>query len=171
MGDTQIPRLTPIAVDTNILFDLAQEIDVVIDCLQTIKKRIPNSSIIVLPTVILELTKGAKSSEAKEREVAIKALSSIRNPWRFVPVNSISVGHGVVEQIGRKIRCKGLIPDEEIHDSFIVAEAALYGASILVSNDAHIKDIDQPMLKIELDSSDVGCPVISSPWKIVHNFF
>ena len=54
-----MPRLRPIAVDTNILFDLVQEVEVVIDCLETIAKRIPNSSIIVLPTVILELRKWA----------------------------------------------------------------------------------------------------------------
>jgi predicted nucleic-acid-binding protein len=166
-----MPRLRPIAVDTNILFDLVQEVEVVIDCLETIAKRIPNSSIIVLPTVILELRKRAKSGDLKEQAIAAKALSNILNPWGFVPVNCIPVGHGIVEQIGRKIRVCGLIPDEEIHDSFIVAEAALYGATMLVSSDAHIKDIDQKILKIELDASDVHCPLIASPWKIVNTFF
>jgi hypothetical protein len=52
-----------------------------------------------------------------------------------------------------------------------VAEAALYGATMLVSSDGHIKDIDQKMLKIELDASDVHCPLIASPWKIVNTFF
>jgi hypothetical protein len=28
-----MPRLSPIAVDTNVLFDLAQEVEVIIDCL------------------------------------------------------------------------------------------------------------------------------------------
>lgn len=166
-----MPRLTSIAVDTNILFDLVQKVEVVIDCLETIAKRIPNSSIIVLPTVILELQKWAKSGDLKEQETSAKALSSILNPWGFVPVNCIPVGHGIVEQIGRKIRAGGLIPEEEIHDSFIVAEAALYGATMLISSDGHIKDIDQTMLRIELKAGDVYCPVIASPWKIVNNFF
>jgi len=103
--------------------------------------------------------------------MAAEALSKILNPWGFVPVNFISVGHGIVEQIGRKIRARGLIPEEEIHDSFVVAEAALYGATMLVSSDSHIKDIDQQILKIELDASDVHCPLIASPWKIVNTFF
>jgi predicted nucleic acid-binding protein len=166
-----MPRLSPIAVDTNVLFDLAQEVEVVIDCLETIAKRVPHSSIIVLPTVILELRKRAGSGEPAEQAIATKALSSILNPWGFVPVNFIPVGHGIVEQIGRKIRDRGLIPDEEINDSFIVAEAALYGATMLISSDSHITDIDQKMLKIELDSSDVDCPLIASPWKIVNTFF
>ena len=164
-------KLTPIAVDTNFLFDLVQENEAVVDCLDTIRRRIPNPSIIVLPTVIIELRKWAKSGDAAQKAIATKAISSILTPWRFVPVNCIPVGHGIVEQIGRRIRSKGLIPEEEIHDSFIVAEAALYGATILVSSDGHIKDIDQKMLKIELDSSDVPCPLIASPWKIVNAFF
>jgi hypothetical protein len=166
-----MPRLSSIAADTNILFDLVEEVEVVMDCLETIARRIPNSNIIVLPTVIIELRKRAKSGDPKEQAIAAKALSKILDPWGFVPVNSIPAGHGMVEQIGRKIRASGLIPDEEIHDSFIVAEAALYGATMLISSDAHIKDIDQQMLKIELDASGVHCPLIASPWKIVNSFF
>jgi hypothetical protein len=46
---------------------------------------------------------------------------------------------------------------------FKSAEAALYEVTILLSSDAHIKDINQQMLKIELSACDVGCPLISSP--------
>jgi len=166
-----MPRLTSIAVDTNVLFDLVQKVEVVIDCLETIAKRIPNSRITVLPTVIIELRKRTKSGDPKEQIIAEKALSNILNPWGFVPVNCIPVGHGIVEQIGRKIRAIGLIPEEEIHDSFIVAEAALYGATKLASSDGHIKDVDQTILRIELKANDVDCPAIASPWKIVNNFF
>jgi len=148
-----------------------QEVEVVIEFLEIISKRIPNSRIIVLPTVILELRKWAKSGGPKEKVIATEALSNILNPWGFVPVNFIPVGHGIVEQIGSKIRASGLIPDEEMHDSFIVAEAALYGATMLVSSDGHIKDSDQKVLKMELDASDVHCPLIASPWKIVNSFF
>ena len=91
-----MPRLRPIAVDTNILFDLVQEDEVVIDCLETIAKRIPNSSNVVLPTVILELRKRAKSGDPKAQAIAGKALCNILNPWGFVPVNFIPVGHGIV---------------------------------------------------------------------------
>jgi hypothetical protein len=70
------------------------------------------------------LQKWAKLGDPKEQEIAAKALSSILNPWGFVPVNCVPAGHGIVEQIGRKIRASGLIPGEEIHDSLIVAEAA-----------------------------------------------
>jgi len=164
-------KFTPIAIDTNVLLDLAAGEELVIDCLATISKRISNSGIIVLPTVILELRKIVKSGGTTEKRFATKALVSMLDPWGFRPVNCIPAGRGIVEQIARKIRSKGLIPEEEIHDSFIVAEAALYGVTILISNDGHIKNIDQQMLKIELDSSDVDCPLIASTWKIARQFF
>jgi len=50
-----MPKLTLVAVDANVLLNLADEVEVVIDCLNTVKKRLPNPKIIVLPTVILEL--------------------------------------------------------------------------------------------------------------------
>jgi len=167
-----MPKLTLVAVDTNVLLDFANKSEVVIDCLDTIKKRLPNPKIIVLPTVILELIDIAEDdNDTHLKSLARLSLSSILEPWGFLPVNCVPVGHGIVEQIGRKIREKGLIPDEEIHDAFVIAEAALYGAAILVSSDWHIKDTDQQMLKIELGASDVDCPLIASPWKIVHQFF
>jgi hypothetical protein len=160
-----------IAVDTNFLLDLERRRDIVLDCLDTVKKRLPNCSIIVLPTVIIELREICQFGEEDEKHSAQNALQNILAPWGFHPVNCVPVGHGIVEQIGNKLRGKGLIPEEEKHDSFIIAEAALYPATILISSDTHIRDIDQHMLKIELDSSDVGCPIIASPWQIVNEFY
>ena len=165
-------KLTPVALDTNVLLNLADGAGIVIDCLETIKRRVPNPRLIVLPTVILELTDiSERDDDPRLKSLARLALSSILEPWHFLPVNCIPVGHGIVEEIGRKIRERGLIPEEEAHDSFVIAEAALYDATILISADSHIKDIDQQMLRIELAASDVGCPLIASPWKIVHQFF
>lgn len=160
-----------IAVDTNVLLDLANGDGLVIDCLETIRKRIKNIRVVVLPTVILELAELADNGDTEQaRLLATAALRNIRK-WGFLPVNCIPVGHGIVEETGRKLRKNGLIPEDEIHDSFIVAEAGLRGVSILLSSDHHIKDIDQNSLKILLDGCDVSCPLIASPWKIVNEFF
>jgi hypothetical protein len=167
-----MPRLTPVALDSNVLINLAAKVEVVLDCLATIKKRIPNPQIIVLPTVILELTYISEFDDNPLlKSLAKLSLIKMVDPWGFVPVDFAPVGHGIVEQIGRKIREKGLVPDDQIHDSFVIAEAALYGAAILISSDTHIKDIDRDMLELELRRSDVDCPLIASPWNIVHQFF
>jgi len=171
MEGTGMPKLTQVAVDTNVLLNLSNGDEVVIDCFDTLRRRLANLQVIILPTVILELTDIAESNEHPAKMLARKALESIVGVWKFQPVNCVPVGHGIVEQIGNKIREKGLLPEAEIHDSFIISEAALYGVTLLISSDAHIKDINQPMLKLALDHCDVNCPLIASPWKIVHQFF
>jgi len=127
MEGVAVPRLTLVAVDTNVLLNLAAGVEVVMDCLDIVKTRLPNSKIIVLPTVILELTDiSERDDDPRLKSHAELSLSSILDPWGFLPVNCVPVGHGIVEQIAGKIREKGLIPEEEIHDSFVIAEAALY---------------------------------------------
>lgn len=165
-----MPKPTEVALDTCVILNLAGENRLVIECLETLRAKIPNLQIVVLPTVIQELTNIADTGEMGERELALKALASIRGSWGFLPVNCIPVGHGIVEQTGRKIRDKQLLPEEEIHDSFVIAEAGLRDVSILLSSDTHIKDIDCQELKLLLDSCDICCPLIASPRKVVAQF-
>jgi len=166
-----MPKLTSVAVDTNFLINYAAKDETILDCLGTINKRLPNPKIIVLPTVILELNDISESDDNEGKDYAREALEKMLDPWKFQPVNCVPVGHGIVEQIGCKLRNKGILPEWEVHDGFIVAEAALYGATLLISSDRHIKDINQQMLKLELKDCDVECPLIASPWKIVNQFF
>lgn len=167
-----MPEPPSIATDTNVLLDYAKQDETVIDCFSTLRRRLPGSAVLLLPTVIHELADLADEGQDEEiRQAARKALRSIFQPWGFQPVNCVPVGHGIVEQIGRTLRQKGLIPESEVNDSYVVAEAALVGASILLSSDAHLKDIPYEALKLVLDAADVPAPLIASPWKIVHQFF
>ena len=47
-----------------------------------------------------------------------------------------------------------------MNDSLLVAEATLVAATLLLSSDAHIKDIDYARLKLVLDAADVSTPLI-----------
>ena len=47
-----MPRPIEVALDTCVVLDLADEDEAVIGALQTIGKKIPDSQIIILPTVI-----------------------------------------------------------------------------------------------------------------------
>jgi hypothetical protein len=79
--------------------------------------------------------------------------------------------HGIVQRIAQTIREKGLIPELEVNDSLIVAEAGLLCVSILLSSDAHLRDVPHHDLRLIMDAADVRTPLIASPWKIVHEFF
>ena len=169
-----VPRLRPtrVAFDTNVLMDLAQDDESVLDCLAALRDRLPAVSIVVSPTVIEELVCFAdESAMSAERKAASAALANLVAKWRFVPFNCVPVGHGIVEETARKLRARQILPEEERRDSFIVVEAGLIGASILISSDAHIYGIDPYRLKVELDAADISTPLISSPWEIVKKFF
>jgi predicted nucleic acid-binding protein len=167
-----MPNPPLIAVDTNVLIDLADGNEIVIDCFSTIRRKFPNAPIIIPPTVIGELADIATDGDSEsEKESALIALLNIRSKWGFHPVNCVPVGHGIVEETARKIRAAGLIPDEEIHDSFIIAESALANVTLLLSSDGHLKDINQSALCEVLDGCDLGRLIIFSPAKIVKDFF
>ena len=158
-----------IAVDTNVLLDLANDDENVLDCFSTVHKKFPDCSIFVLPTVIDELNNHVKGG-AKESALALKALKNLLK-WGFKPISVVPVGNGIVEETARKIRGAGLIPDEEINDSYIIAEAALANVNILLSSDDHLKNINQAKLKEILDGCDLAGTIIFSPWKIVKDFY
>ena len=167
-----MPEVPLIAADTNVLLDYAQEDETVTDCFSVLRQRLPGSSVLVLPTVLYELEEAAANGRTEElRRAARTAFARLRRPWNFRPVNFIPVGHGIVQRIGQTLREKGLIPADQINDSYLVPEAGLMDVSILLSSDAHLKDIPYAELRLVMGAADVRTPLIASPWKIVHQFF
>ena len=160
-----------IAADTNVLLDLALEVEAVVDALATIRQRLPEARFVVPPTVLHELALAVRTGETDRlRKAALRALSQLR-AWGFEPLNLVPVGHGIVERIAAEIRDRDLVPAEELNDSLIIAEAALLGCRMLVSSDAHLRGVDFPRLTLLLKNSHVAAPVIATPREIVGKFF
>ena len=159
-----------IAVDTNVLLDLALEVEAVKDALDTVRKRIPGVRLVVPPTVLHELAFTVKSGDTEKKcQAAFRALSCLRQ-WGFEPLNLVPVGLGIVERIADALRHGGLIPTEEKNDSFIVAESALLDCRMLLSTDGHMRGIDLEQLTVTLHGFDVGVPLIATPREIVRKF-
>jgi len=160
-----------IAVDTNVLFDLANGEADALDALSIIRKRIPHADIVITSTVIEEMAYAADFGGTQEiRTLATKALTNLQK-WGIRPCDFKPVGHGITEKTAERIRQAGLVPEEEINDSFVIAEAALAECRLLISTDSHIADIDQATLSAVLVRCDVPTPSIVSPRKIVRDFF
>jgi rRNA-processing protein FCF1 len=165
-------KSTLVAVDTNYLFDLAAETAVAWEALEVIGKRLPQPVVTVPPTVLHELVIANDNPEdPEEQRLAAIALGSLRAKWKFQPIDFVPVGHGIVERIAESIRERGYIPQEEVNDSLILAEASLLGCVLLVTADNHLLDAPAGPLRLLLDAHDVGCPLIVSPRKIVRDFF
>jgi len=145
--------------------------DLVHDAMEAVRCRVKGCVFVVLPTVIQELTNIAEGSDSPKRKLALDALVSAVPRWGFQPLNFVPVGHGIVERIGDNIRAKGLLPEHERNDSFIVAEAALADCRLLISSDRHMLDIDAGRLAALLEMHSVSTPLIVSPGKLVREFF
>ncbi|MDR1010920.1 MAG: type II toxin-antitoxin system VapC family toxin [Opitutaceae bacterium] len=167
-------RQTPrrVAVDTNVLIDLARPGETIHDALDLMRRRIAGGvDVWVLPTVLQELLSLSEDrGETGERRMAGKAMDSLRT-WGFKPINFMPVGHGIIERIADGILSNGLLPPDERNDSLIVAEAALADCTLLLSSDNHMCGIDANRLRLFLESHDAGTPLIASPAKIVRDFF
>jgi hypothetical protein len=55
--------------------------------------------------------------------LAKRIFSHVLVEYRIKDLDLIAVGHGIVEEVARKIRDRGLLPDEEKNDSYIIVEA------------------------------------------------
>jgi predicted nucleic acid-binding protein len=164
-------RSTLVAVDTNFLLDLATPKDKAEDAVAIIRRRVQGVEIIALPTVLDELAFIAeKGDTASDRQLATRALKNLVRLWRFRPLDFIPVGHGIIDAIARKLRGEKLIPEHEVNDSYILAEAALANCTILVTSDEHIRGADATVLGLTLRSCDVNVVLIRTPAEIVRQF-
>lgn len=159
-----------VAVDANVLFDLADGLDDVVDAVSVIRERLRDARFLIPPTVQHELANWALRGDGQKRAAARKAIR-LGQSWRIVPVNLIAAGHGIAERIAERVREQGLIPEEEVNDSLVLAESALLGCSMLLSSDEHLRGIDFERLTLALQAFDVTAPVIATPREIVRKFF
>jgi predicted nucleic acid-binding protein len=165
------PKPLLVAVDTNVLLDLAEDNEHVWGAIETIRRRLKGAQIVVLPTVIQELAHLVEHGDTpRERDLAAKAAQRLIRDWKFTPINFIPVGHGITERIADSLRDRGLLPPEEVNDSFIVAESALASCAILLSSDGHIRSIPADKLNLLLAAAHVGTVVISTPREIAKKF-
>lgn len=162
----------PIAVDTNFLIALAEDDGDALDALHTLRDKLPGHRRLVSPTVILET--GFLSEQNQDRQLRWMAGIAIRKfarDWQFEYGYLTPAQLGFAEQVAREIRWRGLLPEEEKHDSCIVAEAALLGAVLLVTDDSLIRGIERLPLEILLSDFHLHAPLIITPKEIVRQFY
>ena len=76
-----------LAVDTNVLLDLAGKIEAVLDAFAVLDQRVPGSDIVVPPSVLDELAFLCDSGESEQvRLLALRALTLVREEDRFRPL-------------------------------------------------------------------------------------
>jgi predicted nucleic acid-binding protein len=161
-----------LAVDTNVLLDLAEGVEAILDTLALLDQRLPGNDTLVVPSVLDELAFLCDSGDTdRVRQSALRAMKLVREQDRFRPLLELACPQALVDEVASEIRFRGLLPSQEVHDSLILAEAALLDCGLLLTSDEHLRGIDHEHLTLVLNPFELVPPVIASPREIVRKFF
>ena len=160
-----------IAVDTNVLLDLADEVDDVTDAVQVIRRRLRQAQLLIPPTVREELANDVLNSEDFEKRERAMSAFRLARAWNIQPLDLIEARRAQARRIGQRLRRLALLPTAEINDSLVLAESALLACSMLLTSDAHLRGLDFERLSYELQTFGLAAPVTATPREIVRKFF
>jgi rRNA-processing protein FCF1 len=161
-----------LAVDTNVLLDLADGVEAVVDAFDLLDQRLPEKDVVVLPSVLDELAFLCDSGDTERvRQSALNAIGLMQQQDRFRPLLQLATPPDLATKLAREVRRRELVPEEEVHDSLILAEAALLGCALLLTSDEHLCGVDHERLTLTLHPFELVAPVIASPREIVRKFF
>jgi predicted nucleic acid-binding protein len=160
-----------IAVDTNVLLDLASEMDDVIDAVFIIRHRLNKCQMVFPPTAREELAHEASYADSFDKQERARHALQVARSSNIQPADLLETQHDMARRMGRRPRKLGLLPEEEVNDALILAEAALLNCAILLTTDAHLRGIDFMRLALEFKACSVAAPIIATPREVVHKFF
>ena len=147
-----------LALDTNLLLDLAGEKDFAHEFKEEFSRR--NYSLFVPPTVVAELAFFASLEDAPQREIASVALEKI-GVWKYQPFTLSSTQLAIAIRFATRLMDSGLIPETEQNDGKILAQTSQAGIPLLVTSDKHLLNIDEDALYLAFNEADLspGHPV------------
>src|SRR6266567_1217029 len=134
-----------LSLDTNVLFDLADQKDFAHDFRQTYQHK--GYALVVCPTVVAELYFLQEHGDAEEQRLARVALVRMV-PWdvRVFPLTGVQLV--IAWRFAAAVIARGFLPETEINYARILAETSVAAIPLLVSSDRHLLDIDQDALNI-----------------------
>src|SRR6266446_376941 len=140
--DASEGRRVLIAFDTNVLLDLAEEVDDITDAVLLLRRRLFRPQLLMLPTVREELADEAMHGEDDKDEERAQRAFQLARALSIQPIDLAEFQLEAARRIGRRLRHVGLLPEEEVNDGLILSESALLGCSILLTSDEHLRSID-----------------------------
>ena len=141
-----------LGLDSNILFDLAKELDLAHDFRLTFQGA--GYSLTASPTVFRELGFAALYSTGLHQVLAQKAVAEAAG-WGILTFSLSSVEDGIAERFSLQLRDKGLRPEDEANDGVILGETALAEVPLLVTSDKHLLDLDEDAMLLAFQEADL----------------
>lgn len=160
-----------VALDTNVLLDLARESEDVTDAMLTVRRRLRSAQLLMSPTVQEELAEEVlRADDFTDRERAQGAFDLARK-WNVHLARMVEAQHRTVRRVGQRLRDLDLLPESEVNHGLILAESALLGCGLLLTSDEHLRGVDFERLTYELRTFGLAPPVVATPREIVRKFF
>ncbi len=142
-----------LALDTNLLLDLAANGDFAHDFKEVFQSR--GYSLAAPPTVLAELhEQSVNSLTVQKRALARLALSNLL-VWDVVPLYLSAVESGIADRLANRFLELKLLPAHECNDALILAETALAKVPLLVTSDKHLLDMDEDVLALAFSDADL----------------
>jgi predicted nucleic acid-binding protein len=153
-----------LSLDTNILFDLADEEDFAHDFRETYQHK--GYALLICPTVVAELYFFREHGGAEEKRLAVSALGKIAS-WDIQVFPLTGVQLAIAGRFAAGIVARGIVPEPETNDARILAESAVAGGPLVVSSDHHLLDIDQDALRDACAEADLPPVFTASPRRLL----
>lgn len=141
-----------LALDTNLLLDLAGEADFAHEFVEEFSRR--SYALLVPPTVIAELAFFSSLKAAPQREIANAALENL-SVWKCQPFTLSSTQLAIAIRFAARLMEASLIPETEANDGKILAQTALAKIPLLVTSDKHLLDVDEDALLFAFNDADL----------------
>jgi len=139
-----------LALDSNLLFDLAGEEDFAHEFKEEFSGR--GYALLVPPTVVAELAFLASLRDTPQQELANVALEKM-GEWKCQPF-TLSATQLAIRFAVRLIGAS-LIPETEQNDGKILAQASFIKIPLLVTSDKHLLDVDENALLLAFNDADL----------------
>ena len=144
--------LRRLSLDTNILFDLADEKDFAHDFRETYQAKA--YALVICPTVVAELYFFHEYGRAEERRLASITLGRVAS-WDIQAFALTGVQLDIAWKFANSILSRNLLPECEINDARILGESSVAGIALVVSSDRHLVDMDQDVLRAAFAEADL----------------
>jgi len=141
-----------LALDTNLLLDLAGEMDFAHEFKEEFSSR--GYRLFVPPTVVAELDFFASLKAAPQQDLAHVALEKI-GVWKCQPFTLSSTHLAIAIRFAARLIDSSLIPETEQNDGKILAQTSLAKIPLLVTSDKHLLDVDGDALLLAFNEADL----------------
>lgn len=153
-----------LSLDTNVLFDLADGQDFAHDFRETYQRKA--YTLVVSPTVVAELAFLREHGDAEERRLSSLALAGL-DSWDIQVFPLADVQLDLARRLAATLIDRRLLPDDELNDAFVLAEAAVAGVPLVVSSDKHLLEINLDSLRDACADADLAAVFPASPRRLL----